>query len=244
MIETQKTTTKGAKKWIWAIIGIAGIIALVVALRIIFTPAIHYSQGKKSFDEGQYAVAAEQFLAAGDYKDAVSKAKIATFAQNYAEGEAHFASGNYAEAVACFESAGNYEDAAERVIEAQYGVHYKSAEDAFACGDFNVAIAEFGEAQSFKDAEDRLLASTYALADEAEKNGKYEDAIDIFDSLDSYSDAKERIFTIGLTRLGAKDYVVAEKAFGLGSTPESENYNRFTPVLRFYTLVMLSEGDF
>lgn len=228
MEEKRKAILEKAKKSKWLIIGVAGFIVLLVILRIVFNPAIHYRRGEKLFDAGKFASSAEHFLKAGDYKDASSKAKIAANAQDYAEGEAKFEAGYYAEAVEYFKNAGNYEDATARVIEAQYGVHYKNAEDAFACGNFAVAISEFEEARTFKDAEERVLASTYALADEDEKNEEYEKAIDEFDSAGSYSDAEERIFAIGLARLEAKDYTLAEKAFETGSTSESEDYYNYT----------------
>ncbi len=234
MEEKEKAVSEKAKKSKWIIIGAAGLIVLLVVLRIVFNPAIHYGQGEKLFDAGEFAASAEHFLAADNYKDASSKAKIATAAQNYADGKANFEAGSYAEAVECFKSAGNYEDAAARVIESQYGVHYKTAEDAFARGDFAAAISEFGEAQAFKDAEDRVIASTYALADENEKSGNYEEALEGFDSIGTYSDAKERIFAIGLARLEAKDYTLAEKAFGTGSTSESGNYYTYTQGKRFF----------
>lgn len=223
-----KVCFEKAKKSKWLIIGVAGFIVLLVILRIIFNSAIHYSRGEKLFDAGNFAASAEQFLKADGYKDASSKAKIATNAQSYAEGEVEFEAGNYGEAVECFKNAGNYEDANARVIEAQYGVHYKNAEDAFACGKFAVAISEFEEARTFKDANERVLASTYALADENEKKEEYEKAIEEFDSVGSYSDARERIFAIGLARLQAKDYDLAEKAFETGSTSESEYYYNYT----------------
>lgn len=216
------------KKIKWWIIGAGGIIVLAIVLRITLNPTIHYNKGIKLFDSGEFSASAEQFLAAGNYKDALSKAKVATAAQNYTDGVAEFESGNYMEAVECFGNAGNYEDAAARVVEAQYGVHYKNGEDAFACGNYAVAISEFGEAKTFKDAKDQVLASTYALADKSEKIERYEDAIEGFNSLGSYSDAKERVFAIGLSRLAAKDYTLAKKAFETGSTDKSEDYYNYT----------------
>ena len=99
-----------------------------MVLRIVFNPAIHYSKGEKLFDSGKFSAAAEQFSAAGDYKDAASKAKRATAAQSYADGEAKFNAGDYTAASALFTAAAGYEDAAERVRQSQLGVHYKAAE--------------------------------------------------------------------------------------------------------------------
>ena len=98
MEEKRKAILEKAKKSKWLIIGVAGFIVLLVILRIVFNPAIHYSRGEKLFDAGKFASSAEHFLKAGDYKDASSKAKIATNAQDYAEGEAKFEAGYYSRA--------------------------------------------------------------------------------------------------------------------------------------------------
>ena len=88
MGQTKSDIWEKVKKSKWWIIGAAGVILLAVVLRIVFNPAIHYSKGEKLFDSGKFSAAAEQFSAAGDYKDAASKAKRATAAQSYADGEA------------------------------------------------------------------------------------------------------------------------------------------------------------
>ena len=227
MEEKWKAIFEKAKKSKWLIISVAGFIVLLVTLRIIFNPAIQYSRGEKLFDAGKFSSSAEHFLKAGDYKDASSKAKIATNAQNYVDGEAYFEAEKYTEAVACFKNAGNYEDATARVITAQYGVHYQNAEDAFSREDYATAVSEFKEARTFKDAKKRAIESTYALADADEKREKYEKAIEGFDSVSSYSDAKERIFAIGLSLLKLKDYTLAETAFEKVDTSESEAYYNY-----------------
>ena len=78
MGQTKSDIWEKVKKSKWWIIGAVGVILLAVVLRIVFNPAIHYSKGEKLFDSGKFSAAAEQFSAAGDYKDAASKAKRAT----------------------------------------------------------------------------------------------------------------------------------------------------------------------
>lgn len=228
MGQTKSDIWEKVKKSKWWIIGGAGVILLAVVLRIVFNPAIHYSKGEKLFDSGKFSAAAEQFSAAGDYKDAASKAKRATAAQSYADGEAKFNAGDYTAASALFTAAAGYEDAAERVRQSQLGVHYKAAETAFANGDYPSAISEFEQAENFQDAAEQVLASTYALADENEKKEEYAKAIEEFDSIGDYSDAKERIFAIGLARLNANDFSLAEKAFETGGSSQSEDYYYYT----------------
>ena len=228
MGQTKSDIWEKVKKSKWWIIGAAGVILLAVVLRIVFNPAIHYSKGEKLFDSGKFSAAAEQFSAAGDYKDAASKAKRATAAQSYADGEAKFNAGDYTAASALFTAAAGYEDAAERVRQSQLGVHYKAAETAFANGDYPSAISEFEQAENFQDAAEQVLASTYALADENEKKEEYAKAIEEFDSIGDYSDAKERIFAIGLARLNANDFSLAEKAFETGGSSQSEDYYYYT----------------
>lgn len=228
MGQTKRDIWEKVKKSKWWIIGAAGVILLAVVLRIVFNPAIHYSKGEKLFDSGKFSAAAEQFSAAGDYKDAASKAKRATAAQSYADGEAKFNAGDYTAASALFTAAAGYEDAAERVRQSQLGVHYKAAETAFANGDYSSAISEFEQAENFQDAAEQVLASTYALADEDEKKEEYAKAIEEFDSIGDYSDAKERIFAIGLARLNANDFSLAEKAFETGGSSQSEDYYYYT----------------
>ena len=228
MDQTGSNIMEKVKKSKWLIVGVVGVILLAVVLRIVFNPAIHYSKGEKLFDSGEFTAAAEQFSAAGDYKDAVSKAKRATAAQNYADGDSAFNAGDYAAAVSFFTASANYEDAAERVKQSQLGVHYKAAETAFASGDFTAAISEFKQAKDFLDAEEKVLASTYALADENEKKKEYAKAIEEFDSIGDYSDAKERIFAIGLARLKLNDFDLAEKAFETGSSAQSKDYYYYT----------------
>ena len=84
MGQTKSDIWEKVKKSKWWIIGAAGVILLAVVLRIVFNPAIHYSKGEKLFDSGKFSAAAEQFSAAGDYKDAASKAKRATAALRHA----------------------------------------------------------------------------------------------------------------------------------------------------------------
>ena len=209
MGQTKSDIWEKVKKSKWWIIGGAGVILLAVVLRIVFNPAIHYSKGEKLFDSGKFSAAAEQFSAAGDYKDAASKAKRATAAQSYADGEAKFNAGDYTAASALFTAAAGYEDAAERVRQSQLGVHYKAAETAFANGDYPSAISEFEQAENFQDAAEQVLASTYALADENEKKEEYAKAI-------------------GLERLNANDFSLAEKAFETGGSSQSEDYYYYT----------------
>ncbi len=89
-------------------------------------------------------------------------------------------------------------------------------------------LRQFPNLNRRQDAAEQVLASTYALADENEKKEEYAKAIEEFDSIGDYSDAKERIFAIGLARLNANDFSLAEKAFETGGSSQSEDYYYYT----------------
>jgi tetratricopeptide (TPR) repeat protein len=89
--------------------GVALMVAAGVAIFFIATtPSRKYKAGVKAYDAGDYANAAAQFEAAGNFQDAKERAEEATTMLHYTNGKDAFSAGDYAKAKEEFEACGSY----------------------------------------------------------------------------------------------------------------------------------------
>ena len=60
---------------------------------------------------------------------------------------------------------------------------YNKAEELFAAGDYGAASAAFGDLGAYRDAPERQIAADYALADALLAQGRYDQAMELYQKL-------------------------------------------------------------
>lgn len=228
-IDELEKKKKKNKNIVIAILGIIfGIAAIILSCIFYFVPNYHYKKGESLFDSGSYTDAMQEFLQAGNYKDAVDKVALSELAQYYSEGETAFSSGDYAVAIEKFTLAGDYRDAQVQKEQSVIAKHYSDGEAAFSSGDYQTAITEFTEAGSYRDAADQIIKSTYSLADQFYADGRYLKAAQIFSTVSNYEDSADRSFACAKILLEDKKYDDAAEAFSyVSGNDESLKYKNY-----------------
>lgn len=206
---------------------IFGIVAIVLSSVFYFIPNYHYSKGDSLFGSDSYAAAMQEFLLAGDYKDAVDKAALSELAQYYFEGETAFSNSDYAVAIEKFTLAGDYRDALAQKEQSVLAKHYSDGEAAFNGGDYQAAITEFTNAGNYRDAADQIICATYSMADQFYADGRYLEAAQVFSTVSDYEDSADRSFACAKQLLDDKQYTDAAEAFSYTSGNDSIKYQKY-----------------
>jgi tetratricopeptide (TPR) repeat protein len=179
------------------------ILASYIATTKYFIPKNHYTNASTAFSIGQYELAAEEYLLAGEYQDSPARAAEAVLAGYYAKGDSLFTSDNYVDAASQFLLANNYSDSADRIFE---------------CGTALIRDGNYAEASlifSYLETQEATDYMYYAAAMKNLVEGNYADAIENFSYCSNVEDADERLKEANLLRgkelLDSNDYESALK---------------------------------
>lgn len=201
-----------------AIIGIAsGLVVLIVVIIIIATaPARRYRKAIKAMENGDYNLAATEFEAVGNFKDAQERAAEAVARNHYEEGKKAFESGDYDLAKTEFAAAGDYLDAADMAKQSEYGVHYAQGMSFAGIGDYINAVEEFKLSGDFKDSAEQAKKCYYQLAEAAAALDSMDEAANYYNLAGNYQDASRKASEIY--------YKCAEKELAMGNTANAAKY--------------------
>lgn len=239
-----------AKKTKSLVIGLsiaAVVVAIAAAIAVVtfFIPNSHYSNANKLFASESFAEAAQEYIAAGDFRDAAMKAEeanvMAAKKQNYETAQKALETGNFQEALICLQAAVGYRDAAEQLNDVGYNYgmtlmenkEFLAAAQAFAVlGDFSDAkdqIFTCGkallDAESYADAAEafNLMGTdqggaycTYANAMTMLADNEYMNAVSLFEAVSDVEDAA--------TRIGECYYLQGKKLLDKGEYKEAKEY--------------------
>lgn len=163
--------------------------------------AYHYVTAQEAFDAGDFSAAHDEFLLAKDYEDASQMARTSVLAGYYRDGQAAVAAKDYPKAITLFTKAGTYQDAPERKKEA----YNLNGEKLLSEKNYTEAAAFFAEAGN----QAKRLECGKLLT----KNGSYEDALPILESLmESNSEAEQYFnYASGMHAMAQKHYEDASK---------------------------------
>ncbi len=185
---------------------IVGIVVLVGAyLGYNSMPSTKYNKGDQAFAEENYEEAIEYYEAAGDYEDAPQKAEEATHRLHYKKGLEALDAKDYDTALSEFDQAGGYSDSAELMKKCHYekGVNYRNS------GDYTKAKGEFVLAENYSDAPQQIIA----MGEQLVKDGKYEDAVSMFQGVSQAKDNKYYAYANGRLCLDKNEYDKAAEYF-------------------------------
>lgn len=189
-----------------AIAVVAGIVVLVGAyFGYNSLPSTKYSKGEQAFEQENYEEAIEYYEAAGDYEDAPKKAQEAAQRLHYKKGLEALDAKDYDTALSEFDQAGGYSDSAELMKKCHYekGVNYRNS------GDYTKAKGEFVLAENYSDAPQQIIA----MGEQLVKDGKYEDAVSMFQGVSQAKDNKYYAYANGRLCLDKNEYDKAAEYF-------------------------------
>ena len=157
------------------------------------SPNAKYNNAVSAYNAGNYASAAQQFEALGDFKDSKQRAAEAVLKMHYTNGKYAFETGEYEKAVTEYEAAGDYEDSKERLAEAQNAVHYNKGVALSKSGDVDGAIEELKKANGSYDSDAKLFDLYVLKGDKEIDNKAYDKAMEYYKTAGNYKDASEQI---------------------------------------------------
>ncbi len=199
--------------------------------------AAYYAMAEDEMKRGLWDEASGHFLQAGSYRDAQNRIHEPYRRQ----GDELAAQGLDAEALKAYRKAG-YEEAGQRYI---YALHYQKATRLLRSGDYREASAEFGLAGSYLDAENRQEEALIALGNELARNGRIQEAAEVYASLrhDSelyihamYLDQAQTLLNLGQLDEAMEAYELAGEADLGRQRLAEEHYAR--------AAAFLKEGDY
>ena len=172
---------------------------------------VYYGWGDQLFSAGDYDLAAEKFLLAGDYLDAFRRASECL----YEPAILLLQQGALAEAKEKFDQILAYRDSAILSQEASYRMGLKEQE----AGDWALAVRYFEDAPDIPGSALAMQQSSYNLALAAQAQGELQQAADLFLQAGDYQDAPELApkarFDLGIALSNQRDYLGAAEAFGM-----------------------------
>lgn len=193
---------------------VAGGIAVYLSKSI---PEKKYNEAAAAFEEGSYEVAASQFEAMGEYKDAKDRAAEANALFHYTNAMKAFDEGDYEKAKAEFDASGKYENSEKMSEEAERGIHYAKGVYYLAYGDKEQAVEELTLAKNFKDSDELAgkclieLGDKYAEAEDYAKAATYWSRAEFFTSVPDRDEPF--IYGLGIKAMDEKDYNIAIEEF-------------------------------
>ena len=244
---------KSRKKLVLTLCSISAVVALTFATVNFFIPGYHYIRGGSLFNSQKYAESKEEYLLAGDFKDAPDKAIVSENAYHYSEATAFFNNGAYKDAISEFGKANDYSNSKEKIDESYYLLaksYFDSEDYVLAAENFSLSNGYSNAAEMIFESGKKLLdAKDYALAAEAFgyggtneskqyksyclgmvylKSSNYKDAVNCFKEAGNILDAKSMYtssaYSWGLSYLSSKSYDLAKNVFSkCGNYKDSQN---------------------
>ena len=155
--EAQERARKRKRNIIIVVLLIAIAAVALWYITQVFIPERNYQAAEALYESGQYAEAAEEFEAMGDYEDAPERVLQA----RYAYADALLAAGDNDGAAAVFEAIGDYGDATERA----QAIRYAQAEAVETEGNLSAAAILYGKSGDHPGARERSFALWEQIAD-------------------------------------------------------------------------------
>ena len=155
--EAQKQARKRKRNIIIVVLLIAIAAVALWYITQVFIPERNYQAAEALYESGQYAEAAEEFEAMGDYEDAPERVLQA----RYAYADALLAAGDNDGAAAVFEAIGDYGDATERA----QAIRFTQAEAVETEGNLSAAAILYGKSGDYSGARERSFALWEQIAD-------------------------------------------------------------------------------
>ena len=152
-----------------------------------------YNKAINDYNSGNYAAAAQQFEALGDYMDSKKRAVESTAKMHYTNGKYAFETGDYDKAVQEYEAAGDFEDAKERLTDAQNAQHYNKGVSLSRSGDVDGSIEEFKKANGSYDSDIKLFELYVIKGDKELDNKAFDKAMEYYKTAGTYMDSAEQI---------------------------------------------------
>ena len=169
---------KGKYAWVWklavCLVLLAGLVFGAVKFGV---PYMQYELAQKAYEAGDYADAAEQFAALGDYKDAAHMARYSALCQeNALVPDAELLTDEeYAARLSALEALGNYEAEIDgrnvTTAALRDEADWKHAEYLFQNARYDEAVAIYNVLGDLYDAPERLTEIEYIRACEMLDNG-------------------------------------------------------------------------
>lgn len=201
------------------LVAAAGIIVVAIGVTIFFVtlPGRKYKKAVKAYDRGDYAAAASQFEAMGNFRDAVERAEEATKMMHYDNGQKAFDSGDFEKAKEEFAAAGDFKDAPTMITTSERAGHYQKAAMLLTSGDYKAAITEFEYSDRYNDASEQIRKCYYQLGEAALAKDSLDEAVEYFNLAGTYSDASRKSSEINYKRAetayNSGDVLLAAKYF-------------------------------
>ena len=189
---------------------------------VITRPKAHYNKGVELYKSQQYALAADEFKAAGDYKNAQENMTAALKHQALIEGDTAMQEGNYALACEKYTAAGDLDQDGAKLLEATKNNVYQMGVNHLESKEYLAAAECFNDNRfRFEDREDKLVSCAEGLLDE----GKYTDVQTILTGATKISVLYKYLqYSDGMVALDESDYSLAKKKFeGAGSIRDAED---------------------
>ena len=175
---------------------------------------MHYENGKKAYNNGDFDKAAEEFTAAGSYKDSAEMVKECGLASHYAKAMLLSSYGDKEKAVDELILAGDYKDSKRMIYTILAELGDKATEEK----DFLKASDYYQKAKTYVDYtnEDKEKVILYGTALKTFNEGKYLEALRLFDKCNRYEES-ERYIEECYFQLG-------EEAYAKGNLQDAATY--------------------
>ena len=196
---------KSRKKLILTLCSIVAVVALTFATVNLFIPGYHYIRGGSLFNSQKYAESKEEYLLAGDFKDAPDKAIVSENAYHYSEATAFFNNGAYKDAISEFGKANDYSNSKEKIDES----YYLLAKSYFDSEDYVLAAENFSLSNGYSNAAEMIFESGKNLLDAKD----YSHAVTVFDYVGTNESKQYKAYCLGMVYLKSNSYEDATNCF-------------------------------
>lgn len=210
--------------------GICAVVVLAAFAVFSFTwliPYLRYQSAEEAFANGDFALAEEQYIAAGDFEDAAAKSVLANKAVHYSNAEQAFSDGDYILAHDEFILAGDYNDAEGRAAEATLANHYALGLAALSEKNYDIAIQEFVRADGYSDSADKINETYYCQGGDLLQAKSYTEAAEAYNNSNGYGDASVKLMEIGKELLASQKYAAAEQVFSWSEEKDALDYTNY-----------------
>lgn len=204
-----------------------------------------YAQARALEQEEDYPSAQIAYQALGSFKDSIKRLENCTAMipkLAYEEAKAQFQGGEYQKALEGFLALGGYGDSASRAEASQQAIlsqEYQAAQGLMRRKDYKGALEVFAALGSFRDSAlqaDTCRKELLTAAQTAEKAGgmdKVQEAIALYEALDTYGDAKKRAEELRgqyAVNLKLRGYQESSQYVALGAYPQETSGGK-APIL-------------
>ncbi|MCR4689321.1 MAG: zinc ribbon domain-containing protein, partial [Saccharofermentans sp.] len=202
---------------------VIGGILLAKQLITVTFPKMHYNKAQEAEQQQNYALAVEEYEAAGEYEDAQKRLAAAQIALHYQTGDALFNSGDYQGAIAEFTAAGEYEDSQDRIELCNTAQHYANGIALIDQGEYEQAIEEFRDCRGYEDTEEQTAKANFLWGQELIEAGELNDGAKLL-VLAGTDEAFSILDTTAEELVAAKDYETLDEMFAYVDGYESYHY--------------------